>query len=113
MLCCEDTHLCFQNLFLEDRKKGPTNRVPLDIYRPTFVLPVVSKALEKHVATFIQDHLLNNAPISDYPCHTGPHAVSALILVVSEWLNALDGDSYVLYFLMCSLKGMHLWTNLG
>ena len=61
-------------------------------YRPITILPTVSKILEKHVKTLIEDHLRLHAPI--LPRQGGfmsTHStVSALIQVIEDWSRAIE-----------------------
>ena len=61
-------------------------------YRPTSLLPALSKLLEKHIHSNILEHLDNNALIAD--CQWGFQAkkstVTALLSVTQDWLTALD-----------------------
>lgn len=85
---------------LEDRKNSSStkrsNKLSPSGCSPTSVLMVVSKALEKHVATLIWDQFVNHAPAL-YVTYLLPSQ-----LIVSEWLNALD--KYMSYFVMCEKR---------
>ena len=55
-------------------------------YRPISILPVVSKVLERHVKTVIDDYLAENSPISCHQWGFMPHrsSTSALISVIHD-----------------------------
>ena len=61
-------------------------------YRPISILPVVSKAIEKHVKKIILDHLTTYAPISlrQWGFMESRSTISVLIKVIDDWSQALD-----------------------
>ena len=71
--------------------KGANNSLSSG-YRLIFVLPVVSKLIERHVKTIVEDFLNINAPIStrEWGFMTNRSTISALIKVVDDWSRALD-----------------------
>ena len=66
-------------------------------YRPISILPVVSKVLERHVKTVIDDYLVENLPISCHQWGFMPHrsSTSALISVIHDWMCVLDSGKKV------------------
>ena len=68
-------------------KKGSTDDI--NNYRPVFILPVVSKILEKHVSstfyTFLNEHNFLNPKQSGF--RTQHSCQTALTLMTEEWLN--------------------------
>ena len=69
-----------------DEMTSPAN------YRPISILPIVSKVLERHIASIIMDHLEEVAPISSnqWGFMPGRSTTSALLSITNTCLQALD-----------------------
>ena len=63
-------------------------------YRPISILPIVSKVLERHVKSLIDDYMTENAPISKHQWGF-MSSTAALISVIHDWLCALDSGKEV------------------
>ena len=76
--------------------KGTDKTLPSG-FRPISILPVMSKLIERHVKSIIENHLQNNAPVSSrqWGFMSSRSTVSALINVMNDLSQALDQDHEV------------------
>ena len=74
-------------------------------YRPTSILPIISKLLERHVYNLIYQHLSNNCPLSpnQWGFTEGKSTTTTLLSFVHKCQEALDngGEVCSVFFDLC------------
>ena len=62
-------------------------------YRPVFLLPVVSKFLERHVCDLVYDHF--NISEQQWGFQVGKPTINAILSATNEWFIYLENGSEV------------------
>ena len=75
--------------YIEPNPKVPSQAVLNNYFRPISFLSILSKFLEKHVFTLIEEHLEMNGSLSDckWDFRAGRPTTSALLSVTSHWFE--------------------------